>query len=193
MEQKRPHYSTVVVGRKFTGKSTFLYNEILPIYVNAGKKVLIITATDPKAYESVIRIRSWDGLKKWLSTPNKVNIVKFYDYNDEFKMIRELNQLCARDKLINNMCIVFEDASNYIDPNPDRSIKNFLVNHRMYNSDLIFTLHAIEFIPKFFLKMISFLTIFKTKETLTIRKLEDRGFMMPETIYNNWIKVMAHP
>jgi hypothetical protein len=190
MNNNRPHTSTIIVGRRFTGKSTYLATEIIPIYLKQKKRIIIITATDPTAYEKIPRIYTFDNLRTWLIDDKQTPAVKFYSSDDPFKMIKELNSFAQNEKIINNMLLIFEDATNYIDANPDRAVKNFLVNHRMYNCDLIFTLHAIEFIPPFFSKMSNYLTIFKTNDALTLQYLKTRRITKYIELFNAWLHVM---
>ena len=143
------HYSAIVVGRKGVGKSTYL-NKIAGKHFS--KKVLIIDVNGSPAYNAhrqievkqIKLVRS--GIVKLLGTPTLETLKVIADH--------------WRDGLV-----IFEDCTKYISGNVDPSIKTFLVDHRMYNCDLIFTFHSIKMVPPFFWQMISYCTLFKTAET----------------------------
>ena len=144
------HHSSIIVGRKGVGKSTEL-NKIARAYPTA-KKVLIIDVNGSPAYNEHQQIEVKQiklvrqGVVKLLGTPTK----------ETLKIIAEH---------FRNGLVIFEDCTKYISGNVDPSIKTFLVDHRMYNCDLIFTFHSIKMVPPFFWQMISYCTLFKTAET----------------------------
>lgn len=184
----RDNESNVIVGAKAQGKSGFARKVIDTCYNPATQRILVVTQTDPPAYSDMQRINSLQKLATWKGN----GMVKFYSDGDPFAMMRGLVQLAQRGVLKNGL-IVFEDCTNYIDPNPDRSVKNFLVNHRMYNLDLLYTTHAVKFVPPFFWKMINSVTVFKTLDTFTNEKdLERRQIPNATAVYEAWRKVMQH-
>jgi hypothetical protein len=144
------HYSAIVVGRKGVGKSTYL-NKVACNYPR-HKKVLIIDVNGSPAYNAhkqievkqIKLVRS--GVVKLLGTPSLETLKTIADY--------------FRDGLV-----IFEDCTKYIEGNVHPSIKTFLVDHRMFNCDLIFTFHSLKRVPPFFWEMISYCTLFKTAET----------------------------
>lgn len=143
------HYSAIVVGSKGVGKSTYLNKVACKHY---SKKVLIIDVNGSPAYNAhpaievkqVKLVRS--GIVKLMGTPDL----------EALKIIAEHWR---------NGLIIFEDSTKYIAGNVDPSIKKFLVDHRMYGCDLIFTFHSIKMVPPFFWQMIAYCTLFKTAET----------------------------
>jgi len=178
-----------IIGRKHTGKSTFAHS-FFKGYNLKQDKVLIITETDPGAYSKIKRIDNIEKLKAW-----KCGVLKYYDFDAEndFKMLIDVYKLAADNRLSDGL-IIFEDCTNYIDANPHRVVKKFIVNHRMYHLDLIFTTHSLAFLPKFCRRMVSTITIFKTLDTFS--KGEDlRSLHYPnaQNIYRAWVEVMNSP
>lgn len=144
------HYSAIVVGRKGVGKST--YNNSVAVKYPRAKKVLIIDVNGSPAYNAHRQIEVKDirgfrtGIAKILGTPT-------------------LETLKIIAKYFRNGLVIFEDCTKYIEGNVHPSIKEFLVDHRMFNCDLIFTFHSLKRVPPFFWEMISYCVLFKTAET----------------------------
>lgn len=145
------HYSAIIVGRKGVGKST--YGNKLACSYPKHKKVLIIDVNGSPAYNAVKQIEPKqikllrEGVVKILGTPTL----------DTLKIIADN---------FRNGLVLFEDSTKYIEPNVHPSIKTFLVDHRMYQCDLVFTFHAIKFVPPFFWQMINYCVLFKTVENV---------------------------
>lgn len=143
------NHSSLVIGRKGVGKSTYLA-AIAKKYPKTSK-VLIIDVNGSPAYNAyqqiqINQVKSLkSGIVKLIGTPTK----------DVLKKI-------ATD--FRNGLIIFEDCTKYIEGNPIPEIKTFLVDHRMYNCDLIFTFHSLKRVPPFFWEMTSYVTLFKTLE-----------------------------
>lgn len=144
------HYSAIVVGQKGVGKSTYLAK--LAAKYDRSLKVLIIDVNGSPAYRDYERIEPYQikgvkrGIVKLMGTPTK-----------------ETQKLIAdtwRDGLV-----IYEDCTKYIEGNVAPEVKAFLVDHRMYNCDLIFTFHSLKRVPPFFWEMIAFTVLFRTAET----------------------------
>lgn len=147
----------LVVGRKGVGKST--YGNTRAERYPAGKKVLIIDVNGSPAYKHHTLIDDATLLSgRW-----KKGIVRYHNKDHE-AMLENIITLCENKDLWQGGLILFEDCTKYIDPNPGKVIKSFLVDHRMWNADLIFTFHSFKRIPPFFWEMASYVTFFKTQE-----------------------------
>lgn len=144
------HYSAIVAGQKGVGKSTYLANEVVIKYPKT-KKVLVIDVNGSPAYNAFQTIEPKQikllrsGIVKILGTPSEDTLAQI-----------------ARD--FRDGLVVFEDSTKYITGNVSPAIRTFLVDHRMYNCDLIFTFHSLKRIPPFFWEMISYVELFKTSE-----------------------------
>ncbi len=148
----RGHLAALVVGRKRTGKSTRT-NEIAKAYYakHPGKKVLIIDVNGSPAYREHQEINR-EQFQRWTK-----GIKRFYE-SDHAEMFAFII------KWFRNGLIVFEDCTKYIDPNPNKQIKTFLVDHRMWDADLLFTFHSLMRVPKFFWEMTSYIVLKKTQD-----------------------------
>jgi energy-coupling factor transporter ATP-binding protein EcfA2 len=144
------HVSGLMVGRKGTGKSTKLA-KIAAAYP-PDSKVLIIDVNGSPAYNQFqqITINQVKLLKKGvvrlLGTPSAETLTTIATH-------------------FRGGLIVFEDCTKYIEGNVRPEIKTFLVDHRMFQCDLIFTFHSLKRVPPFFWEMISYVTLLKTLET----------------------------
>lgn len=181
----RQNESHAIIGAKGTGKSTFTRDLINASYNASNQRILIVSQTDPGAYADLPRIDTLSKLATWKGN----GIVKFYSNEGAAKMMAGLVTLAQKGVLKNGL-IVFEDCTNYITANPHESIKNFLVNHRMYNLDLIYTTHSLKFIPKFFWKLLASVTVFKTLDTFTsYKEVEAREVPNAMAVFSAWQKV----
>lgn len=165
----RLHQSGIVVGRKGTGKSTYLNNLAEQYAKSTGRRVLIYDVNGSPAYSKHQKL-SKAQFKYWCENGLK-GIKRFYlgDENDReaFTIIRNY----FKDGLL-----IMEDCTKYINANPQPYVKPLLVDNRMWGADIIYTFHSIKRVPPFFWEMSSYLTIFKTNEVLreNDRKWEDR-------------------
>jgi hypothetical protein len=184
----------VIVGRKRTGKSTRTC-EIAMAFArsNPGKRVLIINVNNSEAYAKIPLI-TYEQMTRW-----KKGIYQFYDPDHE----RMLNFLMTHFNPKTNKfrgLIVFEDATKYIDANPSKQIKTFLVDHRMWDADMLFTFHSLAFVPLFFWRMVTTLILLKTNDIDTdsfARRIPnwravgaafDRVMAHNDNFYHEWVE-----
>jgi len=150
MSTRDEQYTILTVGRKRTGKSTKTAGTV---DAYAGDKVLILDVNNSPAYNKypAIELDQVKALKsgkvKLLGTPDE----------EALKTIA---------KYFRGGLLVFEDCTKYISGNVRPEIKTFLVDHRMYNCDLIFTFHSLVMVPPFFWQMASYLRLLKTQDVL---------------------------
>lgn len=151
MNTRSEHYTSITVGRKHTGKST-LTAGVVQDYPN-DQKALVLDVNRSPAYDRYpeIQLNQVKALKR-----GKVRLVGTPD-EEALKTIAEH---------FRGGLIVFEDCTKYISGNVRPEIKTFLVDHRMYNCDLIFTFHSLVMVPPFFWQMTSYLTLLKTQDVL---------------------------
>lgn len=180
------------IGKNKTGKSTVVIDMIRKSYELNTHRVLLICDTDPKAYDGITRLYTYEQLRKF-----NHGIAKFFDYKcDPAQMIENIIDIIRegqdkKEKYLQNGCIVFDDCSNYIRTNPPVSITTFLGNHRMYHLDLFFTVHSIADLPALLRRRMSFFTLFKTLDSFTsYKKLETLNYPNAENIYKAWVQVM---
>lgn len=176
MPKRDLHHSSIMVGRKGTGKSTKLAK--IAMQYPSSKKTLIIDVNGSPAYNAIERIELSklkylkNGKVKLIGTPS----------DDDLEYIANN----FRDGLV-----IFEDCTKYIDASPSRAIKTFLVDHRMYRCDLIFTFHSLKRIPPFFFEMTSYITLCKTQEQIEGARNKN---IIPnyESVIKAWNKVQEH-
>jgi hypothetical protein len=174
----RGHLASLVVGRKRTGKSTYT-NKLAKDYAarHPGKKVLIIDVNGSPAYKEHQQIDR-EQFKRW----NK-GIKRFYE-SDHEEMFAFITQH------FRNGLIIFEDCTKYIDPLPSRQIKTFLVDHRMWDADLVFTFHSLMRVPKFFWEMTAYIVLKKTQDEE--KELLRRPIPNKPAVLAAWRRVQAH-
>lgn len=195
MKTGRDRLANAIIGGKAQGKSTFI-KKLIALYNGPTDKVIILTSQNPPAYEKFKRVQSIDDIKRL-----KKGVVKYYDYDNPYQMINNLRDLATKGwetsqghQVFKTGAIVFEDTTNYLEHNPPRGVKNFLVDHRMMELDLFFVTHALRFLPKFVRGMVSTITVFKTAETFNKpEEVRTLGYPNSENLYNAWCQVMNTP
>lgn len=177
----RPNEAMIIIGRKHTGKST-LANAIAKGYARPFRKVLIINVNGSPAYSAHQRI-GYEKLKRWRSG----GIYQFYDRDHEAMFDFFLDHYDPEVRKFSGL-IVFEDCTKYIDFNPSKQIKSFLVDHRMWDADLLFTFHSLSMVPQFFWKMTTKIILLKTQDIMTPSRAREYANRIP-----NWTAVhQAH-
>ncbi len=157
----------IIVGRKGTGKSTYANKRACAYPSN--KKVLIIDVNASPAYKQHKLIDA----KTLLSNRWVKGVVRYYE-SDHDLMMNNIIKHCNNTQTIKQgILIVFEDCTKYIDANPGKLVKSFLVDHRMWNADLMFTFHSFKRIPPFFFEMCSYITVMKTQENFETPRNEN--------------------
>lgn len=177
MSSTRGHFASLIVGRKRTGKSTYA-NEIAEKYArkHPGKKVLIIDVNGSPAYQKhqqidrALFVRWTKGIKRFYEP----------DHAAMFAFIIEH---------FRNGLIIFEDCTKYIDPHPSKQIKQFLVDHRMWDADLVFTFHSLLRVPRFFWEMTAAIVLKKTQEEE--KELLKRPIPNKTAVLAAWRRVQA--
>lgn len=176
------HLAIAIAGRKHTGKSTFAMKMLLKL----NQKVIIVDPNNSPAYKSI----PWVTFKQLKTLQS--GIVRYYNRDTDL-MFDELWELFNPKGTAKkwNGTIMFDDATKYIDANPSKKVKSLLVDHRMYGINLLFTFHALSFVPQFFWKMLTHVVLFKTQDLMDENKRE-YGKRIPNflEIYSNWKKVM---
>lgn len=174
-DRDRGHEIHAIVAGRYCGKSTLIAREIIPQY-DAGKgkpqTVVILTNTDPPAYNKYRRIDSVEDMKRVRG------VVKFYDRN--FSMD---NQLLELHKLydagyLRNGALILEDATKYIESNPKKEVKALVYDSRMFDIDIFVVFHSLKAIPPKLRATLASITIGGNTGQLfqDYRELEALGF-----------------
>jgi ABC-type phosphate/phosphonate transport system ATPase subunit len=178
------HLAIAICGRKHTGKSTFARNMLLKL----NHKVVIVDPNGSPAYNQIQKIE----VSKLRTL--KSGIVKIYTPNPKqlFEELWDIMHDKNGDPIRWNGTILFDDATKYIDSKPSEKVKSILVDHRMYSLNLLFTFHAISFIPPFFWKMLTNIVLLKTQDLME-ENYREYSKKIPNftEIYSEWMEVMA--
>jgi hypothetical protein len=159
----RERVASLIVARKAEGKS-YDANQLALQYSAAhpDSAVLIIDVNCSPQYNAHRPVTMDEGIRlirgigRYMGTPTEKELVLLSD---------TLINNSKKGKFFNGM-IIFEDCTGYISGNPRPVIRQFLVNHRMAQVDLVFTFHALSMVPPFFWKMTSYIWLKKTQDIL---------------------------
>jgi hypothetical protein len=184
---ERNYEAHALIGGRGQGKSSYA-RKLFDAYDLRSQRILVLTATLPPAYKDITEVKDINQLKRW-----KRGMVRYYNHESPKQMLKDIHDLCVQGYIRNGL-VIFEDCTNYIDPWPAESIRQFLVNCRMFQLDLIFTTHALAFLPKFVRRMVNTITVFKTAETFeTPKEVKQLGYPNYEAVYDAWQECMRAP
>lgn len=159
MADRDLHHASIVIGRKGVGKSTYLAK--IAAQYPKHQKVLIFDVNGSPAYNAYQTIE-----------PKQIKLLK--QGAVRILGVPTTETLKTAAEHFRGGLVIFEDCTKYVEGNVHPSIKTFLVDHRMYQCDLIFTFHSIKRVPPFFWEMISYCTLFKTAETFDSGQYKNR-------------------
>jgi hypothetical protein len=145
----RRNLCLLIVGRKFTGKTTIA----LELAAASGKAVIIVDTDEHPTYAEV-PIVPLEKLKTWKGT-----ICRVIERNTD-QVFAVLNEHQA------NAFIIFEDAAKYIDSNVQRVVRAFIIDHRKRNFDIAFMFHFLADVPPYICKQYDRMLLFKTGDSL---------------------------
>lgn len=149
MKQKRLNLVTLVIGRRGSGKTTYL-RKVISLY---PKKVLIVDTLDHPAYKDVQVIQP-EKLRYWESGRVRV-------FGSDFERI-----MLNIKKYCKNCLIVFEDSTKYLRRNLPDDIRNYLIDTKQLNVDLIFTFHGFGMVMPDLYRLSDCITVFKVGEDI---------------------------
>jgi hypothetical protein len=180
--------ASAIIGGVKQGKSSLVVNIIDKCYDKRSHKIVILNNSAPIAFEKYTFFNTPQVLKR-----NWHGVIRYHNPEGFKQTIRDVYEAASSGHLRNG-AVIFDDCTKYIDANPAEDIKNFLVDRRMIGLDLIFTTHALRFLPKFCRGMINSVTIFKTAETFESEK-EIKALQYPNysAIYKAWKDIMNQP
>jgi len=151
----------LVVGNRGTGKTDFCKNilDTLP----QPKKLILDTFDNP----------AWRNMKTWNHPEWESRVIPIMPIEDIERhrsgmyRIAESDTIHSQD-MIDKHCmdtgLIMEDASRYFPLNLSRSQKNYLLNSKQKNTDIILVFHYLATVPPELVKMADYITLFKTGE-----------------------------
>jgi hypothetical protein len=149
MQKKRQNLIGIICGNRGVGKSTYLIQTIK----KHPKKVLIYDLDDNEMYHQYQLITP-DMLPRWKSGVKRIISPD----------IDEVLQAMADS--VHNALIIFEDATKYIEGDPNKAIKQLVLASKQRNLDILFTFHTYRSIPPKLFSWADVLEVFKTGEDI---------------------------
>jgi len=153
----------VVAGTRGTGKTDFAKETAFKMLAVFPKVIIIDT------FESPV----WETLQTH-NNPERINInVPVIPINEVKRLKRGIVRLVSSDtkklmevvaKNIKNSFIIFEDARKYIGDRLTDDSRNFILDSKQKNLDLLFNFHALRRIPIELLDVADILILKKTNE-----------------------------
>lgn len=160
MENERNSLVYFIVGRRKSGKSTYIIQRIekyMKSLNNIGRdgKVLIIDAQDNEIYrkDNIQTIKPIEliGWKKGIKR------IIISDIDDFFKYLA----YCK------NSFVVIEDSIRFFEANLKRDIKSLIVDTKQIGIDLMFVYHGFMQVPNDIIRLSDFVIIKKTNDVFS--------------------------
>lgn len=158
---ERSNVVSTIIGGRNSGKTTFA-KEVMKFYPPRDMKVLIVDTFDHPSYRDIPIITS-GKLGAW-----KKGVYRMFgsDFDTMFSSIN--------DNLWNSL-IIFEDAYKYQEEKLDRNVKQFVIDSKQKNLDIMFMYHAWGWVPKDLFRISDVLEVFKCEDSPEDRKNNMRG------------------
>lgn len=148
----RVNQVTLFFGTRGSGKTWFANKEMIPSYraAHQQQKVLIVDTLDHPDYRYVPRIEP-GMLARW----NRASIYRIYGSNTKeiFAAVRAN---------VRNALVIWEDASKYLEGRLDEDVRNFVLDTKQINVDLVFMFHGFSYCPPKLFSIADNYTIFRT-------------------------------
>lgn len=151
----------LVVGNRGTGKTDFCKNML---QLSPMPKKLIVDTFDNPAWRNMKTHDhpDWENITVPVMPVDMLNyhkggLYRIFHTDTDF-LQDEIDKYCM------NSLVLVEDATRYFPLNLTRSQKNYLLNSKQKNLDIILVFHFLSTVPPELLKMADYLTIFKTNE-----------------------------
>lgn len=171
----RVNFVNLILGKRGTGKTVYT-KQVIEAYHKRHvlQKILILDTFDHPAYSGVPEI-SANMVSRW----NRPSVYRIFQGNPD-------ENLSIIQKYMNNALIVFEDAGKYIRKNLQVDVRQFIIDSKQKNLDLLFIFHGFANTPPEMFGYTDTLTLFKVGASPEYRKAEIYNF---DEIFEAWKKV----
>lgn len=139
----------LIVGRRGCGKTTLAQQLIK----RSRLKVCVFDLYDHPDYR-YLPLADISKLSRWKS--GNLRVIS----SDPVPDLTELF------KTVNNCTVFLEDSKRYIDPNVQKQLQTVIIQHRMFNQDIIMMFHSLKDVPNYIARMHNDMILFKTNETI---------------------------
>lgn len=147
-----------IIGGNRQGKSSLVAQLITQWFDMRTNKVVVLNSSGPRAFADYDYHENPEFFKtRWHG------VIRYHNPAGYKETLKDVYQ-AVTEKYLYNGCVVFDDATKYLGDTPPQSIKDFLVDRRMYGLQLIFTTHMLRSYTKFCRGMSNTITVFKTAE-----------------------------
>jgi hypothetical protein len=171
---------TLVVGGPDSGKTYYL----LPIIEKLGQKKPVVIYDSSGGEEKIQKfpvLKASEIQRNGSKLPP--GVYRFCTTNEveAFQLFRDYLRMA---------CIVFDDASDYVDSNIPMPLKSIISVRRQLRLDLFFVFHNFKGVPPRIAGIVDYVVIKKTGDNLIDLKSLNK-LPAPAKVINAWQKVMA--
>ncbi len=152
----------LIVGRRATGKTTFLKKMVKL----SASKVIVVDSFDHPDYRDLQTIPIAQ-VSRW-----KAGNVRVWQ-TDPLETLETIFKNCF------NCTVVMEDCKRYVEPSVQKSIRQGIIEHRNRNIDLIMMFHNLKDVPPYVCNMHNDIVLFKTNDNMN--KEQDK--------FSNWADI----
>lgn len=152
----RVNIVSLVLGTRGSGK-TFFTKRAIRSANKANKKVLIIDTFDHPSYQSVPRIKPID-----IKNIEAGEIVRVFG--------GETNKILSACNDFSNGLLIIEDATKYIEGKLSEDVKQFVLDSKQKNIDIIFLFHGFGAAPPALFRVCDKIILMRTGDNPTLRK-----------------------
>jgi hypothetical protein len=173
--EPRTNFVSSILGKRNSGKTYYTRNLINEYRAaHPSQKILIADTLDHPKYRDIPTI-TIDMLQYW----KKPNIYRIFGSNPD-EILKAIGQH------IWNALIIYEDASKYVDLNLKDDVRDYILDSKQKNVDLLFLFHGFTFMPPKMFRIIDNLVIFRCEGPQS-RKNDIVGY---QEVLAAWERVM---
>lgn len=185
------YFSYLILGKKNQGKSSWFAERCKNVLAqNSKARILIIINNDPPSYDWIPRTDDFGKLAQFCNGGS--GILKFYP-PDDFSNNPEVDTLVWLSSRLRHAILGLEDVTAWLPPVPPKAAKNWIINHKNFDSHLFATAHSLIDVPSFFRRHTHRIVLFKTEDDLDFDAVRTEYIRKYPSyyskLYKNWKEV----
>lgn len=153
----------LVVGNRGTGKTDFLKDLTFKM-MKVFSKCLIVDTFDSDTWHT---LQTWNHPERLNISLPKLPLSKLKFWKNGLARLFGSNtdeMMSSIQENSKNSFIIFEDATRYIEGKLSADVKQFVLDSKQKNLDLVFVFHSLADVPPRLIRVADFLVLFKTSD-----------------------------
>lgn len=151
---------SIIIGKRGCGKTTFLKEKV--IRSSVLPKTLIIDTFDSLTWHSMESHNFPNALGERIEEIKEEEIYFFRKGIKRMICPRPERSFDLLAEYLRNTLVIFEDSTRYLEGRLQESVRNFVLDTKQKNLNLVFVFHSLSDVPPRLIKYSQSITMFKT-------------------------------